>query len=125
MAGWIAVDLDGTLADWSGWRADGSIGDPIPAMVNRVKRWLREGKDVRIFTARVWPYGTTMSAESARVMGVAGQLAAIRHWCREHLGEVLPITCIKDPDMIELWDDRAVTVKRNLGTPVDPMMENH
>lgn len=27
-------------------------GDPIPAMLERVKQWIAEGRDVRIFTAR-------------------------------------------------------------------------
>jgi len=51
--GWIGVDLDGTLAYYDEWRGLYHIGEPIPAMVDRVKRWLAEGRDVRIFTARV------------------------------------------------------------------------
>lgn len=44
--GWIGVDLDGTLAEYHGWD-DGRIGAPIPKMVQRVKQWLAEGKEVR------------------------------------------------------------------------------
>ena len=51
MRGWIGVDLDGTLAEYHGW--NGSIGKPIAPMVDRVKRWLAEGVEVRIMTARV------------------------------------------------------------------------
>ena len=51
--GWIGVDLDGTLAEYLGWQGMGHIGEPIAPMVERVKAWLAEGKDVRIFTARV------------------------------------------------------------------------
>ena len=41
-SGWIGVDLDGTLAKYSTWN-NGQIGDPIPAMVERVKKWLLLG----------------------------------------------------------------------------------
>ena len=36
MSGWIAADVDGTLANYDG-RVDGRLGAPIPAMVERVK----------------------------------------------------------------------------------------
>lgn len=40
-SGWIGVDLDGTLAEYHGW-GNGEIGDPVPAMLERVKKWLAE-----------------------------------------------------------------------------------
>ena len=57
--GWIGVDLDGTLAEHY-WPAKGDydptrIGDPIPMMVERVRGWLAEGREVRVFTARGGP----------------------------------------------------------------------
>lgn len=57
------MDLDGTLAEYHGW--NGGIGKPIPGMVRRVKAWLAEGLEVRIFTARVSPRGG-YSEESGR-----------------------------------------------------------
>ena len=45
--GWIGVDLDGTLSTHDGW-GDGSIGEPVPAMVQRVREWLAEGREVRM-----------------------------------------------------------------------------
>jgi len=42
---WIGVDLDGTLAVYDGWRGPEHIGPPVPAMVERVKRW--NGKAAR------------------------------------------------------------------------------
>lgn len=50
LGGWIGVDLDGTLAEYTGWHGPGHIGPPIPKMLDRVKNWLAEGVDVRIFT---------------------------------------------------------------------------
>ena len=52
--GWMAVDLDGTLAHYDKFISPSHIGEPIAPMVARVKKWLSQGKEVRIFTARVW-----------------------------------------------------------------------
>lgn len=107
--GWIGVDLDGTLAHYDGWKGIGHIGTPIPKMLERVKQWLAEGKDVRIFTARI-----------SRT-GLDGELARqrIQQWCVAHIGHLMPITCAKDFGMIELWDDRAVQVVPNTGETIE------
>jgi hypothetical protein len=105
--GWIGVDLDGTLAEYHGFKADHSIGPPVPLMLQRVKQWLAEGKDVRIFTARI------AHAEGAY------DRKLIEEWCLTHIGMVLPVTCEKDMRMMELWDDRAVQVIPNTGIRAD------
>lgn len=118
---WIGVDLDGTLAEYRGWPADGSIGKPIPAMVERVKRWLDAGEDVRIFTARVWPIGSADATNLSiieRISQAHDQADRIFRWCEEHLGRRLPVTCVKDYEMIALWDDRAIQVELNTGRPI-------
>lgn len=111
---WIGVDLDGTLARYDGWVGPDVIGDPIPAMVERVKKWHREGKEVRIFTARVatGPGGHDMRE------AMKAQLA-IEKWMQKHLGFSLPVTCAKDHGLVEMWDDRAVQVERNTGRRID------
>ena len=53
--GWIGVDLDGTLAQYDGFKGCTVIGDPVQVMLARVKKWISEGIEVRIFTARVNP----------------------------------------------------------------------
>jgi hypothetical protein len=124
MSGWIGVDLDGTLAEYHGWENSNGIGKPIPAMVERVKQWLAEGKEVRIFTARVSVDGG-YSPESRRHADEAWrdeQTKAIDQWCLENIGRVLPITCMKDFSMIELWDDRCVQVIANTGKTVAEAM---
>jgi hypothetical protein len=105
--GWIGVDLDGTLAKYDGWQGIEYVGAPIPLMVERVKEWLTEGCDVRIFTARV-------SGGKSRAV-----TKPIQEWCRTHLGVELPITCVKDFGMIELWDDRCVQIITNTGLRAD------
>jgi hypothetical protein len=106
---WDGVDLDGTLASYGGWSND--IGDPIPTMVNRVKRWIREGREVRIFTARGSVDG---EGEASRYK----QLIKIYDWINEHIGESIEVTHEKDPKMRRLYDDRVVQVKENEGTLV-------
>lgn len=105
MAGWIGVDLDGTLAEYGGWRGPDHIGAPIVPMVNRVKDWLAHGHEIRIFTARIH-----LTPEAIPV---------IEAWCLTHLGTVLPVTNVKDFGMVELWDDRAVQVVTNTGRRAD------
>jgi hypothetical protein len=112
-AGWIGVDLDGTLAHYDGWKGWHHVGAPVPAMVERVRRWLEDGRDVRIFTARVSHDGTP-----ARIVEAQHALIVIMDWCEQHFGRTLPVVCIKDAAMLELWDDRAVQVKPNFGEPV-------
>lgn len=113
MSGWIGVDLDGTLAHYEGFVAPDHIGEPIPAMLDRVKRWLSEGREVRIFTARVSTDGS-----QRRDLEAAKARLAIFEWCFKHLGRSIRVTCVKDHEMIELWDDRCVQVRSNTGEPV-------
>lgn len=80
-------------------------------MVDRVKQWIAEGRDVRIFTARVHPEPEAFGADYRTMRA----LAAIETWCAQHLGVKLPVTCMKDRHMRELWDDRAVQVEKNTG----------
>lgn len=106
--GWIAVDLDGTLAQYDGWKGVEHIGDPVPVMLGRVRSWLADGKEVRIFTARV--SGPEADAEKARLIIVA--------WLGRWGLPPLQVTNVKDFSMIELWDDRCRQVIPNTGIPV-------
>lgn len=113
--GWIGVDLDGTLAIYDEWTAWDVFGEPIPLMVDRVKRWLAEGRTVKIFTARVdglldkcLVTGETVTTQMMTM--------AIQDWLvrRADLPR-LAVTCMKDHRMVELWDDRCVQVLPNTG----------
>lgn len=106
VSGWIGVDLDATLATYTGWVDESHIGDPIQPMVDRVKHWVENGIEVRIFTARVWNDPT------------GERRKAIQEWALEHIGYPLEVTNCKDYGMIELWDDRAIQVVPNTGEPV-------
>ena len=104
--GWIAVDLDGTIAVYETWRGEAHVGEPTP-LVKDVRRWLEAGWEVKILTARV------SLAHDQRERAVAR--GAIRTWCRTHLGRELDIVSDKDKNMLVLFDDRAVGVERNKG----------
>lgn len=98
----IAVDLDGTLAfQLPGKFNPKVIGKPITAMRDRVRRWLADGEQVKIFTAR--------AADPKNIKYV-------REWLAKHGFPGLEITNRKTPDITELWDDRAVGIVRNKGT---------
>lgn len=97
---WIGVDLDGTLARYTGWKGATKIGTPIPRMVRRIRRWVSHGKKVKIFTAR---------ADDERSVN------AIKKWLKDNELPDLEVTNLKDQHCIQFWDDRAVSVEKNTG----------
>lgn len=117
MAGWIGVDLDGTLVRHGpgDWKGPLHVGEPIPEMVQRVRAWLAAGLEVRILTARV-----SDSNPRSLVEGTCKVAKSIQDWSEFHIGQRLTVTCTKDYDMIELWDDRAVAVEKNTGRRLSP-----
>lgn len=104
--GWVAFDLDSTIAMYPPKKGDGSIGQPIMPMIDLIKRLRKAGVEVRIFTARV---GLATAAEKAKAT------KEIQAFCLSCIGESLPVTAMKDHLMIALFDDRAVQVESNTG----------
>ena len=102
-AGWIGVDLDGTLADSTVWKGLEYIGKPIPRMKQRVLDWIAAGYTIKIITARA---------------SDANGIAPVVRWLEENGFPSLEVTNEKDFQMIELWDDRAIQVITNTGRPV-------
>lgn len=104
--GWIGFDLDGTTASYDAWHGPTHIGAPIKPIIEKIREYIANGFEVRIFTAR-------MSTPSAKE---AGEVAdAIGDWTEKHVGKRLRATCVKDYAMIRLYDDRAVQVEHNTG----------
>jgi hypothetical protein len=109
MEPWIGVDLDGTLAEYHGWKSETYIGKPIPAMVERVEKWLEEGKRVKIFTARV-------AGVREEPVGIVRE--AIWQWLAKHIKNyqlIDDVTNEKDYGLEILYDDRCVQVEVNTG----------
>ena len=136
--GWIGVDLDGTLSKYEGNLAPTEIGKPIQVTVDRVRGWIKNKQEVKIFTARIAEtrvtpttierqlrhaadYGEVLSVDAATMLIEMwnSQRSAIRRainrWCQRNIGTTLEITNEKDFAMIQLWDDRAVRVTFNTG----------
>lgn len=113
---YIAVDFDGTLAHYiyGDLHKYGHLhlGAPIATMVRRVQRWIEDGETVKIFTARI--------AEPIDPQELEATRSEILNWLAFHVHTTYPfeITNVKDRDMKELWDDRAVGVYVNTGQRV-------
>jgi hypothetical protein len=107
---WIGVELDGTLAEFHGWKGHNHIGKPIPETVTRVKDWTALGHTIKIFTARVSPQQGQYNVDIA--------LRTITHWCFKHIGMQLPVTCSIDFDMTDLWSCHCVQFIPNIGSPI-------
>ncbi len=97
---WTGVDLDGTLAYYDRFSPSDQIGEPVPAMMELVKKMINHGIRVKIFTAR---------AQDPE------QLPVIRQWLKKNNLPELEITNRKDYYMQRLYDDRCIQVERNTG----------
>lgn len=106
---WDGFDLDKTTATLDDWQGLFYIGDPIPAMIDRIKQTLASGRKAKIFTARVSYSDERINAAVRKV---------IQAWCVEHIGQALEVTNIKDMGMRNLYDDRAFHVIPNTGIVV-------
>jgi len=106
----VFCDLDGTLAvSYAGKYDPTFIGRPIYPMVHQVKRWIRLGHEVVIFTARACP---------ADDNDVQLAVACIKQWCLKYLEQELEVTCQKDHRMDLIFDDKARQVRKNRGVIV-------
>src|SRR5208337_4492553 len=98
--GWYGIDLDGTLAFYTGPSGNTKIGSAMLEIMVIAKRWLSEGKDVRLFTARC---------------GFPGAVEEIELWLLEHDLQDMKICNVKDHGLIMLLDDRCREVVENTG----------
>lgn len=105
----IALDLDGTLAEYYGWQGMEHIGAPISVMVSRVKQWIAAGNEVVIFTARITPRD---GEDRTRAV------LAIQDWLEAAGLPRLRVSNIKEHGFGIFFDDRAVQVEPNTGAIV-------
>jgi len=99
--GYIAFDLDGTLAEEDGWKGISYIGKPIEKTVKLVKEWQDKGYECIIFSARA-------SNEKA--------ISYIKKWVDDNDLGIKIITNKKLPNILIFYDNRNVSVKENVGT---------
>lgn len=98
---WVGIDLDGTLAEYNGWKGIEHIGRPIMPIVYLIQSLVANGIKVRIFTARC--------QEGPKA------IEYITKWCYDYVGLALPVTDKKDFGLIAIIDDRATGVEMNTG----------
>lgn len=110
---------------WTGIDFEGE-GVPVTALLRRAAAYLKQGHEVRVFTARLHPMDTlvkpgfdfaelrmqlaalgTPPEDMARWNTAIEAAQAAQSWCRANLGQVLPVTNVVDPDMVELISARA------------------
>ena len=96
----IGVDLDGTLVESSSYKSWDYVGPIIKRVVDRVLEKEKEGYVIKIFTARAY---------DERCIPV------IKKHLRDNGLPEWEVTNVKDPSMVEIWDDRAIRVERNTG----------
>ncbi len=102
---WVGVDLDGTLAySLDDYSDPLKIGEPIPAMVRKVKALLLAGYTVKVMTARM------ADKEQAEAIG-----NVIGDWTENVVGQRLGATNEKTPGMLMQLDDKARQVVENTG----------
>lgn len=108
----IALDLDGTLAEYHG---DISIvGKPIPLMLHKLRIWLSKGYKVTIFTARVSSGDIHHTPEH-----IQAQREMISQWLVDNGLPALDITSDKLPTFSHIVDDRAYHAIKNNGIIYD------
>ena len=105
----LAVDLDGTLAEYHGWQGINHIGKVIPKMRDRVLAWQAKGITIVVFTARV-------SGDDAEEVIMATKF--ISNWIIANGMAAMEITCIKKKQFKQIWDDRAIQIIPNTGISI-------
>lgn len=114
----IAVDFDGTLATYDGWKGTEHLGDPVSDMIAKVKAELAAGSEVFIFTARVHPSDDSFQ----EALDATHSYLLIAQWCVKHIGQLLPITHEKSRRWQEMWDDKGKQVLLNTGVFLEEML---
>lgn len=107
------VDFDGVLAKFDKWRGPEHLGEPVPEMVSKVKKWVSEGSRVVIYTARMTP-----GVEFGQINNIEKTKSAIENWCYDHIGYVLPITNIKSYADV-YYDDKCSRIIPNTGLTLE------
>lgn len=103
----IAIDLDGTLAYYSGWKGIDHIGDPLPGSRRLVGFLLAEGYKVVIYTTRTNPEVNG---------GTAEELAKpIYAWLTKHgFDQRVTVALHGKPIAVMYIDDRAFDIPTNM-----------
>ena len=106
------VDFDGTLAEDTGWKGFRHFGKPVPETIRKIRRWLEEGDEVIVHTARLSlspnfdPKDENLDKEGVR--------ALVEDWCEKNIGKRLEVTNEKQGYGPQ-YDDWGCHVIKNTG----------
>lgn len=107
----VAIDLDGTLAQYDGWKGVDVIGAPRPGALEFVTRLVAHGFDVVVYTARVQDRKGENGHEPEDVVYLVHQWLGINGFPVE----VRVHGSIGKPMAVAYVDDRSVKVPTNPG----------
>ena len=96
----IAVDIDGTLAEYKGWKGYRHVGKPIKSVVEAVRKEYADNSEIIIHTCRI----TAMDGQI-----IPEALAALTAWLKKNdipYDEIW--TGVGKPYASSYWDDKAV-----------------
>ena len=94
----IAIDFDGTIAKYDGYKGWSDVGEPMPEALQFLRTVAKIGYPLAIFSARARdPKGKQ----------------AIEQWVKKHkLDDIIElVTHEKLPDFILIVDDRAIRIE--------------
>jgi len=94
---WVGFDFDGTLADKS--------IEPVPRIVQKLHYYLQHGILCKVVTAR---------ADKTRPDYIQ-KITEVYKFLFDNGFPPIEVTNSKDHEMVALYDDRAISVKSNLG----------
>ena len=108
------VDFDGTLAEDTGWKGFKHMGKPIPDMIRKVKKWLEDGDEVIVHTARLsWAPNSPYNPQDEQ-LDKEGVRFLIEDWCEKNIGKKLKVTNEKQ-GYGPFYDDWGCHVIKNTG----------
>lgn len=104
----LAIDFDGVLALYDGWKGEEHLGEPHPDAPAMVRRYLEAGFQVTIFSVR------------AATREGRGRL---KEWTKklnlpDHLREAIETTALK-PNAVVYLDDRALPFRGRFPDPTE------
>lgn len=114
-----AIDFDGSLAHYDHFRGVDHLGDAVPEAVHKVQEARKRGEQVWIHTARISPSDDSFEQGIDATQG----FVLLAQWCLQNIGELLPITNIKNRRWKFMMDDRGRELIPNTGVMLRELVE--
>ncbi|HUT74284.1 MAG TPA: hypothetical protein VM221_05535 [Armatimonadota bacterium] len=113
----IAVDLDGCLATYAGWKGHEDIGDPLPGALDAMHTLHADGHQLFIFTCRccevplIGADGAGAPYDLPNPATLPGAAEAIKAWLQRHRFPPMQVWTGPGKPFADIYiDDRAMRV---------------